>query len=140
MSYLKLVIVGNLGNDPELRYTSGGDPVCNFSVAVNRKWTGKDGQKHEETTWVKVAAWGKLAETCNQYLLKGRQVLVEGEVLKADAYSNKDGEAKASLVLTAQNVRFLGGSNGEGRGDSYEPRDNSQGNAPAPVMEDEIPF
>ena len=76
--YQKVIIVGHLGGDPEMRYTPSVKPVTNFSVATSRKWTGADGEQREDTTWFKVAAWGKLAEVCNQYLAKGRQVLVEG--------------------------------------------------------------
>ena len=75
--YQKVIIVGNLGGDPELRYTPQGDPVTSFSVATNRRWTGRDGQPGEETCWFRVSVWGKQAESCNQYLSKGRQVLVE---------------------------------------------------------------
>jgi single-strand DNA-binding protein len=111
MSYEHTVIVGNLGNDPEMRYTPNGKAVVNFSVAVSRKYAGKDGQAHEKTKWFRVTAWDKLAETCNQYLRKGRQVLVAGEV-KASAYANQAGEPAASLELTAREVRFLGGKGG----------------------------
>ena len=109
--YQHTVIVGNLGRDPEMRYTPSGIPVTSFSVAVSRKWKGQDGEMHEKTTWFRVTAWRKLAELCNQYLSKGRLVLVEGEV-DASAWMGQDGEPRASLELTAQNVRFLGGRSG----------------------------
>jgi len=80
MSYEHTIIVGHLGRDPEMRYTPSGTAVTNFSVAVSRKFTGKDGKAVEKTKWFRVTAWGKLAETCNQYLAKGRQVLVAGEI------------------------------------------------------------
>lgn len=102
------IIIGNLGRDPELRYLPSGVAVCAFSVAVNRKWTDRDGQTHDETVWYKVTAWDKLAEICGQYLSKGRQVLVEGDRLQARAYLNKQGEAAASLELSARAVKFLG--------------------------------
>ena len=107
--YQKLVIVGNLGSDPEMRFTPDGTAVTSFSVAVNRHWTAKDGSQGEKTTWFRVTAWRKLAETCNQYLSKGRTVLVEGEV-EASAWTGKDGEARATLELTARNVKFLCGT------------------------------
>ena len=107
MSYEHTVIVGNLGRDPELRYTPNGKAVTNFSVAVSRRYTGKDGESHEKTKWFRITAWDKLAELCNEHLTKGRQVLVEGEI-EASAYAAPDGEPKASLELTARNVRFLG--------------------------------
>lgn len=105
--YASTTIVGNLGRDPELRYTPSGDPVCGFSVAVTRKWTGKDGTPQEQTTWYAVSAFGNQAEPCSKYLTKGRQVLVEGDVT-ARAYMGKDGEPKAGLELRARVVRFLG--------------------------------
>ena len=105
--YQKTIIVGNLGRDPEMRYTPAGTAVTNFTVAVNRKWTDQSGEQQEKTTWFRVTTWDKLAELCNQYLTKGRLVLVEGEV-EANAYTNQEGEARASLELTARAVRFLG--------------------------------
>lgn len=106
--YQQVVIVGRLGGDPEMRFTQDGKAVTSFSVAVD---AGKD-----KTTWFRVSAWEKLAETCNQYLQKGKQVLVEGRV-SASAYL-KDGEARASLDLTAHTVKFLGA-----KGDEFKPDD-----------------
>ena len=100
------IIIGNVGRDPELRFTPSGVPVCSFSVATSRSWTDADGVKQERTTWFRVTAWRKLAEICNQYLAKGRQVMVEGEV-DVSAWIN-DGEARATLELTARTVKFLG--------------------------------
>lgn len=126
--YQQCTIVGNLGRDPELRYTPNGQPVTDFSVAVNRKWTGQDGSPAEETVWFKVTCWGKLAETTNQYLAKGRQVLVVGRV-NASAWTGQDGNPRATLELTAQTVQFLGS-----RGDAP----NAGGAMPS--NEEEIPF
>lgn len=111
--YQKTVIVGNLGNNPELKYTPQGDAVVNLSVAVNRRWKNKDGQPAEETTWFRVSVWGKQAEACNQYLSKGRQVLVEGTLSTPKVYTGGDGEPRASLDLRANMVRFLGGQTPE---------------------------
>ena len=112
--YQKLVIVGNLGRDPEMRYTPDGTPVTTFSVATNRKWTARDGSPGEETVWFRVTAWRRLAETCNQYLQKGRQVLIEGR-LQPDKttggpriWTGNDGASRSSYELTAQTVKFLG--------------------------------
>jgi len=127
--YQRLVIVGNLGSDPEMRYTPDGTPVTSFSVAVNRRWTTKDGSQGEKTTWFRVTAWRKLAETCNQYLSKGRTVLVEGEV-EANAWLGQDGTARATLELTARNVRFLCGSRQSAAGEGIA----------EPPPTDEIPF
>lgn len=114
--FSKTIIVGRLGKDPELRFTQGGQSVCSFSVATDRSWTDAGGERQEKTTWFRVTAWGKLAELCNQYLSKGRMVLVEGEV-DASAWMPEQGtEPRASLELTARNVRFLGGAR-EGSGE-----------------------
>ena len=131
--YQNTVVVGHLGRDPEMKYTQDGTPVTSFSIATTRKWTGKDGQPAEETTWFRVAVWGKLGETCNQYLSKGRLVLVEGTI-SASAYKSREGEARASLELRASTVRFLGGhAEGEAKGDATGP-------AVSMKTEEEIPF
>lgn len=106
--FQQLIIVGNLGGDSELRYTSDGTAVANFSLAVNRKWTNPDGSPAEETTWFRVAVWRKQAEAINQYLKKGRQVMVVGRV-SARAYTAADGSVRSSLDVTATEVRLLGG-------------------------------
>lgn len=113
MTWHQTIIVGNLGGDPELRYLQSGQAVCNFSVAVSERWRDRNsGEQRERTTWYRVAAWGPLAETCNSYLAKGRQVMVTGNV-SARGYINNNGEAAASLDLTARDVRFLGNRGGE---------------------------
>jgi single-strand DNA-binding protein len=136
----KITIIGNLGRDPEMRYTPSGDAVTNLNVATNRKWTNRDGSPGEETVWFRVTAWGKLAETCNQYLSKGRQVYVEGR-LRPDpetggprVYERQDGSHGASFEVTAVTVRFLGG-----RRDAAA-YDEGQGPPPGEINEDGIPF
>ena len=138
--YQKVTVVGNLGNDPEMRYTPSGVPVTRFSVATNRRWTSADGSPGEETTWFRVSAWRGLAETCNQYLSKGRQVLVEGR-LSPDResggpriWTGNDGVPRSSYEITALEVKFLGG-----RADREEPVPPDM---PAEVGEgeEEIPF
>ena len=111
--YQNLIIVGNLGRDPEMRYTPSGQAVTNFNVATNRKYTTSDGNKVEETTWFRISTWGKTAEVCNQYLKKGSKVLVEGR-LNPDPdtggpkiWTRQDGTSAASFELTANQVRFL---------------------------------
>jgi single-strand DNA-binding protein len=117
--YQKLVLVGNLGNDPEMRYTPQGTPVTRLSVATNRRYTTADGQQKDETAWFRVSVFGKQAEACNQYLAKGRTVLVEGR-LTADengsprVWSGQDGKPRASFEVIAETVRFLGGGKREG--------------------------
>lgn len=110
--FQQLILVGNLGGDAELRYTSDGTPVSNFSLAVNRRWTNPDGSPGEETTWFRVAVWRKQAEAINQYLKKGRQVMVVGRV-SARAYTAADGNPRASLDVTATTVQLLGSPRGE---------------------------
>jgi single-strand DNA-binding protein len=105
--YMQLIIVGNVGKEPELKYTASGLPVCNFSVAVNTV-TGSGEQRQEKVQWVRVAAWRDLAERCNQYIRKGSQVMVIGTV-EAKGYAGQDGKPQASLELNAREVRFLGG-------------------------------
>ena len=110
MPFHQTIIQGNLGGDPELRNLKDGGQVCSFSVAVSEKWTDKAGAKQERTTWYRVSAWDKLADTCAQYLSKGSPVLITGTV-SASAYINNAGDAAASLNLTAREVRFIGGRN-----------------------------
>ncbi len=111
--YQQIMIIGNVGRDPELRYTPSGQGVCSFSVAVSRKWTDKNSnEKREKTTWFKVSAWRQLAETCSQYVHKGMQIMVIGEV-EVRAYTGSDGTPQASLEITAREVKFLGGKGGE---------------------------
>ena len=113
--FQQLILVGNLGSDPEIRYTSDGTPVASFSLAVNRRWNKEDGSHGEETTWFRVSAWRKQAEIVNQYLKKGRQVMVIGRV-SARPYTGADGSARASLDVTADTIKFIGGGGG-GRSD-----------------------
>lgn len=137
--YQHVVIVGNLGQDPEMRYTPSGVPVTNFPVAVSRKWKDSDGNTHEKVTWFTIAAWRGLAEVCNQYLSKGKKVLVEGEV-EASAWIGQNGEAMAKLVLTATNVKFLGGGRFQ-EGSSSSDKESSVPHAPAPeIPEEDLPF
>lgn len=106
--YQYTIIVGNVGRDPELRYTQSGTAVCDFSVAVSRRWTDRQsGQQREKTTWFRVSAWRALAETASQYVHKGMQIMVAGEV-DVSAYMGQDGEPRGSLDLTARDIQFLG--------------------------------
>ena len=109
----KIIIVGNLGGDPERRYTPSGQAVTNFSVASNRRYTGSDGQRVDETTWFRISAWGRQAETCNQYLRRGSRVLIEGRLNPDKAtsgpriWNRQDGTPAASFEVTAQSVQFI---------------------------------
>jgi single-strand DNA-binding protein len=119
----KVILVGNLGKDPEVRYTSGGQAVANLRIATSRSWTDKQsGQRKEETEWHDVEVWGKQAEQCGEYLAKGRQVYVEGR-LKTDKWQDKQsGQERSKVKVVADTVRFLGGrgagggAGGGGRG------------------------
>jgi len=129
--YQKVIIIGRLGADPEMRYTPSGQSVTNFSVATDRRWTDANGQQQQRTTWFRVSAWGKLAETCNKFLAKGRLVLVEGEIQEPRVYQGRDGKWRASLNMNAREVKFLGSK-----------RDDSGAMATEKPPEDteEIPF
>ena len=110
----KIILVGNLGRDPEMRYTPSGQAVTNLSVATNRRYSDSNGEMHDETVWFRVSVWGKQAEAANQYLRKGRQVLVEGRLIPDDngnprVWSRQDGTSGASFDVSAQIIRFLGG-------------------------------
>lgn len=111
--YQQLIIVGNLGRDPEMRYTPTGQPVTSFSVATTRQYTDGNGQVVKETTWFQVSAWGKQAEACNQYLRKGSKVLVEGRLTPDPGtggprlWERQDGTSAASFQVSASTVRFL---------------------------------
>lgn len=103
----KITIIGNLGRDPEMRYTPNGQNVTSFSIASNRRYTTSSGEQREETEWFNISAWGNLAEICNQYLTKGQQVYVEGR-LRTRSYEDRNGEQRFSLEVTLTDVQFLG--------------------------------
>jgi single-strand DNA-binding protein len=108
-----IILAGNLGRDPEMRYTPSGQAVTSFSVATNRQYTNNNGETVKETIWFRVSVWGKMAEVCNQYLKKGAKVLVEGRLTADPAtggpriWSGQDGSNRASFEVNAQTVRFL---------------------------------
>ena len=105
--YQQITLIGNLGRDPEMKYTPSGAPFTNFSVATSRSWTGEDGQRQEKTVWFRITAWQRLAETCNQYLAKGRRVLVVGEMEEPYVWTDDSGTSRAILKIRARNVHFL---------------------------------
>lgn len=108
MSVNKAILIGNLGKDPELKYTPGGHAVATFSLATTDRWTGQDGQKNERTVWHNIVAWGKQAELVKEYLHKGRQVYVEGRIDNR-SYDKKDGSGKGYISeVVLQNIQFLG--------------------------------
>ncbi|MEC7275578.1 MAG: single-stranded DNA-binding protein [Bdellovibrionota bacterium] len=115
MSINKVMLIGRLGQDPELKYTPSGSAVCNFSLATSESWTDKSGQKQEKTEWHRVVVWGKLAELCNQYLAKGRQAFVEGS-LQTRQWEDKQGQKRYTTEINARNIQFLGGNATAGQG------------------------
>lgn len=140
MSFHTIIIVGNLGREPEMRYMGNGDPVTNLSVAASRSYTNAQGVKVDDTTWFRVSIFGKMAESCNTYLKKGSKVLVEGHLNHDDkggprVFARQDGTSGASFEVTAQTVRFLS-SRGEGSGSG-----DTQGEfTPGASDSGEIPF
>lgn len=135
MSYHTIIVVGRLGRDPEMRYSPNGDAVTSFSIATDRQYTGSDGQRVKETMWFRVSVWGKQAESCNQYLKKGKMVLVEGRMV-ADPktggpriFNRSDGTQGTSFEINASTVRFL------------SPREEGEmGGEPGGMEESDIPF
>lgn len=114
MSFNKIIIVGNLGRDPELRYTPQGTAVCNFSIATNEKRRDKAGEMQDVTTWFKVTLWGKQAEVAAKYLTKGSSVYVEGR-LRVEEWTDRDGNNRQTLDVNGSDIQFLsGGTRGEG--------------------------
>ena len=146
MSVNKVILLGRLGQNPEVRNTPSGASVANFSLATNESWMDKNGQKQERTEWHRIVVWGKLAELCGQYLSKGRQAYVEGR-LQTRQWQDKDGQTKYTTEVKAQTVQFLGGNTGVGAGQGAgqgvnyaEPAGMDMGRAEPSFTEDDIPF
>jgi single-strand DNA-binding protein len=148
----RVILVGNLGADPEVRFTPGGQAVANFRIATNESWTDKNGQKQDRTEWHRIVVWGKLGELCGQYLSKGRQCYVEGR-LQTREWTDKENRKNYTTEVVAQNVVFLGGRDGASAGAGSQrgaARNGSEDyGTPPPVMEeggapraveDDIPF
>jgi single-strand DNA-binding protein len=153
----KVILIGNLGRDPEVRFTPSGQAVANFTIATNDSWTDKQGQKQERTEWHRIVVWGKLAEICGEYLSKGRQAYVEGR-LQTREWTDKEGKKNYTTEIVAQTVQFLGGrgdgaprsrpQNGTSASQDYGPpppgmEDGPPGNGvshSAQPPEDDIPF
>lgn len=119
----RVMIIGNLGQDPEVRETQNGQAVCNLSVATNESWSDKHGERQERVEWHRVVCWGAVAEACGRYLEKGRQVYVEGR-LETREWEDKDGIKRYTTEIIAQNVQFLGGGSGR---DERGGRDQDRG-------------
>ena len=121
----KIIVIGNVGRDPEMRYTPSGQGVTSFSVASNRRYRTAAGEQREETEWFNVSAWGRLAEVCNQYLTRGQQVYVEGR-LRSRSYQGNDGQTRYSLDITLTEMQMLG-SRGSGTDEDRSPYGGQQG-------------
>ena len=138
----KVILVGNLGKDPEVRFTPSGRAVAKFPLATTDSWTDQENSRQERTEWHNVVVWGKQAESCGQYLAKGRQVYVEGAI-RSRSYDDKEGNKRYITEIVAQRIQFLGG--GGGRGMSAAADSGGMGNfdefggAPVP-SEDDVPF
>lgn len=147
----KVILIGRLGKDPEVRYTANGGSVATFTMATNESWTDKAGQKQEKTEWHKITAWGKLGEICGQYLSKGREAYVEGR-LQTREWQDKEGQKRWTTEIVASNVQFLGGggdrassssstsaNNNDFASPSFEPAANAAAEGGG-MADDEVPF
>ena len=148
----KVILVGNLGRDAEVRYTPGGAAVARFSIATTEVWNDKGGQRQERTEWHNIDLWGKQAESLSEYLVKGKQVYVEGR-LQTDEYTDKEGQKRKSTKVRCERVVLLGGGGGGrsgGGGGSYDRGESNRGGGGAssmshddvsePLTDDDIPF
>ena len=135
--YHTIIIVGNVGKDPEMRYTPSGQAVTSFSVATNRQYTASSGEQVKETIWFRISAWGKQAEICNQYLAKGRLVMCEGEI-RTSTYTDQNGAERNGWELRANIVKFLGGTGDRGPAGAFD--DAGAGHGESHMAEDDIPF
>lgn len=144
MSFNKVILVGNLGRDPELRYTAQGTPVCSFSMATNERRKDKNGEMQDHTTWFRITLWNRQAETASQYLQKGKQVYIEGR-LRVEEYIDRDGKPRHSLEVHGTDMQFIGSrdgaSSGEGSGGGRAAGDQGGPMEGGPDLgDDDIPF
>lgn len=141
----KVILVGNLGADPELRYTNTGTAVANYRIATNEQWTDKNGERQERTEWHNIVAWGKLGEICGKYLRKGRSVYVEGR-LQTRSWEDQSGNKRYTTEVVAQVMQMLGGRGGEtgeaGASESLESRAPANEDQPVSTgaTDDDLPF
>jgi single-strand DNA-binding protein len=133
----KVILIGRLGRDPEVRYTPSGKAVANFSIATSEQWTNKEGTKTEQTEWHRIVAWGRTGEICGEYLKKGSLVYIEGK-LQTRSWEDREGVKKYTTEVVAQVMQMLGGTGKEGRPGVGEDRFSVE--EPVMVPEDDIPF
>lgn len=134
----KVMIIGHLGRDPEMRYTPSGRPVTTFTVATSRSWNTVDGERHSETEWFNIVAWGNLAEICKQYLTKGQQVYIEGR-LQTRRWEDKEGAKHSSVEVVANEMMMLGDRHEAATGANH-PGEAPESPEISPTDEDEFPF
>ncbi|MFH1502466.1 MAG: single-stranded DNA-binding protein [Candidatus Eisenbacteria bacterium] len=134
----KVILIGNLGGDPELRQTPSGTSVATFTLATNETWNDKDGQKQERTEWHRIVAWSRLAEICGQYLRKGRQVYIEGR-LQTRSWEDKQGNQRKTTEVIAQNMQMLGGRGPEGGGGEQDESPSFEAET-VKIEDDDLPF
>lgn len=148
MSFNKVILCGNLGRDPELRYTPQGTPVCSFTMATNERRKDKSGEFQDQTTWFRVTLWGRQAETASQYLTKGRPIYIEGR-LRIEEWTDRDGKQRYTLEVHATDMQFIGGRGDEATGggggggarpEPSGPRGGGGGAGPGDIEDDDIPF
>ena len=142
----KVILIGNLGKDPELRYTPGGAAVTNFSIATNERWKDKSGQSQERTEWHNIVLWGRLAEIANDYLKKGSPVYIEGR-LQTRSWEDRDGNKRYTTEVVGNQMQMLGRAEGGGGGRESGPPEGGVGPGPAPEgdsgadkVDDDLPF
>lgn len=133
----KIMVIGNVGTDPEMRYTPNGNPVTSFRLATSRSYTTADGERRQETEWFTIVAWNQLAEQCNQYLAKGRRAYVEGR-LRSSTWEGQDGKTRFRNEISANRVIFLDRAPGQ-QGEEGESGDTSE-EAPGQVNAEDLPF
>jgi single-strand DNA-binding protein len=139
MSFNRIILVGNLGRDPELRYTPQGTPVCSFSLATNERRKDRSGEMQDQTTWFRVTLWGRQAETASQYLQKGRPVYIEGR-LRVEEWTDRDGKPRQTLEVTATDMQFIGGNRSEEPAAERAASAAAGPSEPPDLTDEDIPF
>ena len=133
----KVILIGNLGANPEVRYTPSGRAVANFRIATTEQWTSKDGEREDRTEWHRIVAWGRLGEICGEYLHKGKQVYIEGK-LQTRSWEDRDGNKRYTTEINAYTMQMLGAAGRREKTDS--PNEKFLAEEPISVPEDDIPF
>ena len=134
----KVILIGNLGRDPEVRYTPSGAAVANFTIATSEEWKDKDtGEKRERTEWHRIVAWGRLGEICGEYLHKGKQVYIEGRLQTRD-WEDRDGNKRYTTEIVAQSMQMLGPAGREAQSEKFDEKFKVA--EPETIPDDDIPF